>query len=211
VLIDESESQKDLAAEHRQTAMQLLQRILRPGDQAFVISVAESVQLWADLTGTKSESFGERCAVSACGSSPLWNAIYDAARIRLKPQNGNKAILMLTDGFDSGSTHTWRQAADAAGDANTRVYAIQYRSASGRDFAPDLYRLIADAGGAWFPAREADYRAVAERLVTDLRHRYVLGFRPEELSGKVRHSIRVEVTRPELTARGRKTYAREAR
>jgi hypothetical protein len=121
---------------------------------------------------------------------------------------GNKALVMLTDGFDSGSTHTWRQAADAVGDANTRIYAIEYRSASGRDFAPDLYRMIADAGGEWFTAREGDAAAVAERIETDLRHRYVLGFRPEELSGKARHSIRVEVSRPDLTVRARKTYVR---
>jgi VWFA-related protein len=206
VLIDESESQKELAAEHRQMAMQLLNRMLRPGDWAFVISVSEKVRLWTDSTGTRAEPFGEACPVSACGSSPLWNAVYDAARIQLKPRSGNKALVLLTDGFDSGSTHTWRQAADAAGDANARVYAIQYRSGFGRDFAPDLYRLITDAGGAWFPARETDYKAVAERIESDLRQRYVLGFRPEELSGKARHNIRVQVTRTDLTVRARKTY-----
>ena len=40
-----------------------------------------------------------------CGSSPLWNTIYDAARLKMHPLTGNKALLILTDGFDSGSTH----------------------------------------------------------------------------------------------------------
>jgi Ca-activated chloride channel family protein len=55
VLIDASESQHEQVAEHRQTALELLERILRPGDRAFVISVDEDVRLWADVTATVAE------------------------------------------------------------------------------------------------------------------------------------------------------------
>jgi hypothetical protein len=34
-----------------------------------------------------------------------------------------------------------------------------------------------------------------------------VGFRPEEVTfGKLRHEVRIEVTRPDLTVRARKTY-----
>jgi Ca-activated chloride channel family protein len=226
VLIDASESQKEQLAEHRQTAIDLLERILRPGDRAFVISVDQNVRLWVDFTATAAdvrrgmerspvEPFGQACAqrsaaglrpISACGSSPLWNAIYDAASIKMRPLTGNKALLILTDGFDTGSTYTWQQAADAAGKADANVYAIQYRSGFGRSFAPGLYRLVEAAGGTTFQAPAGDNGPIAARLETDLRHRYVLGVRPEILSGKLRHNIRVEVARPDVTVRGRKTY-----
>lgn len=229
ILIDASESQEDQLAEHRQTALRLLERLLRPGDRAFVISVAEHVRLWADLSASPADirramaaspvaPFGTPCpreqrgpgfTISACGASPLWDAIYDAAAMKLRPLTGNKALLILTDGFDTGSARTWRQAADAAAKAEANVYAIQYRSVSGRSFAPDLYRLVAEAGGATFQAQDAE--SAAARLDTDLRHRYVLGFRPERLSGKARHNIRIEVTRPNLTVRGRQTYFYEPR
>lgn len=233
VLIDASESQKEQLSEHKQTAIELLERILRPGDRAFVISVDENVRLWADLSETSSDVrtqlagapgglFGGPCAnrwssmpgmgpTSACGSSPLWDAIYDAARLRLRALTGNKALLILTDGFDSGSTHTWHQTADVVTTADASLYAVQYRSGFGRNFAPDLYRLVADAGGTTFSPPDdqspgGKYNRIVSRIETDLRHRYVLGFRPERLSGKVRHEIRVEVTRPDLTVRARKTY-----
>lgn len=233
VIIDASESQKEQVSEHRQAAIELLERILRPGDRAFVISVDEDVRLWVDLTestadlrrqmaGSPGELFGQPCAkqrssvaglapISACGSSPLWDAVYDAARLRLHTLNGDKALLILTDGFDSGSAYSWRQAADAANRAEASVYAVQYRSGFGRNFAPDLYRLVAETGGTWFRAANGEYGPVVARIKTDLRHRYVLGFRPERLSGKVRHDIRVEVTRPDLTVRARKTYFQEPR
>jgi hypothetical protein len=199
VLIDASESQKEQLSEHKQTAIELLERILRPSDRAFVISVDENARLWADLSETSSDVqtqlagtpgglLGEPCATqwssmpgmsptSACGSSPLWDAIYDAARLRLRALSGNKALLILTDGFDSGSTHT--------------------QCSIGADWPPD----DRSPGGK--------YNHIVSRIETDLRHRYVLGFRPERLSGKVRHEIRVEVTRPDLMVRARKTYFRE--
>jgi VWFA-related protein len=233
VIIDTSESQKDQISEHRQTTIELLQRILRPGDRVFVISVDEDIKLWVDLTeriadlpkqmaGSPGDLLGEPCAVqrssapglrptSGCGSSPLWDAIYDAAQLKLHSLTGNKAMLVLTDGFDSGSTHIWRQAVDAASRADAIVYAIQYRSGFGGSFAPGLYRLVGEAGGTWFPAPDGKYAPIVSRIETDLRHRYVLGFRPEWLSARIRHDIRVEVTRQNLTVRARRTYVQEPR
>lgn len=228
VILDASESQQEHLVEHRRTALDLLDRILRPGDHAFVISADQGVRLLADLTGSVAdlrnaisgrfgELFGEPCPrrpsnapglpqISACGSSPLWNAIYDATRLKLRSLPGSKALLILTDGFDSGSTHTWRQAADEVHREDASVYAIQYRSGLGGRFAPDLYRLVDEAGGATFDPPKGDSRAIVSRIETDLRRRYVLAFRPERLSGKLRHDVRVEAIRPELTVRARKTY-----
>jgi len=227
VIVDASESQHEQLAEHRQTTLDLLDRILRPGDSIFVVSVNQDIRSWVDVTDSPStlrkqmaaspgELLGEPCPqhqvlpgvrlTSACGSSPLWNAIYEAARLKLRPRTGNKALLILTDGFDSGSTRSWPQAVQEVQRADATVYAIQYRSKFGGSFAPDLYRLVEAAGGACFRAPDGAYGPIVSRIETDLRRRYVLGFRPEKLSGKLRHDVQVEVTRPLLTVRARKTY-----
>ena len=211
ILIDDSDSQHDLLSEHRRTVFDLLHQVLRPGDSAFVISIGENVHLYRDLTLTEMESFGEPCprrlGISECGGSPLWNVVYDAARLKLGGVHGNKALLLLTDGFDTGSLHTWSEAASAALRADTVIYAIQYRSASGRSYAPQLYRLVAETAGTWFSAPSGDLGPIIARLETDLRRRYVVGFRPERMTfGKLRHEVRIEVTRPDLSVRARRTY-----
>jgi VWFA-related protein len=211
ILIDDSDSQHDLLSEHRRTVFELLHRMLRSSDSAFVISIGEDVRLYRDLTLTEMEPFGEPCSrrqgISVCGGSPLWNAVYDAARLKLRGVKGNKALLLLTDGFDTGSVRTWSEAAAAAQKADTAVYAIQYRSASGRSYAPQLYRLIAETAGTWFSAPAGDLGPIVARLETELRARYVVGFRPERVTfGKLRHEVRVEVTWPALSVRARKTY-----
>lgn len=210
ILIDDSESQYDLFSEHRRTVRDLMRRMLRPGDSAFVISIGLDVRLYRDLTLTEMEAFGEPCqklqGISVCGGSPLWNAVYDTA-LKLRQVKGNKAILLLTDGFDTGSVHTWSDAATAAQKADAAVYAIQYRSGSGRGYAPQLYRLLAETAGTWFAAPSGDLERIVARLESDLRRRYVVGFRPERLTfGKLRHEVRIEIARPDLSVRARKTY-----
>lgn len=228
IIVDESESQQDLLVEHRRTVLDLVERILRPGDRAFVVSVNDEIRLWVDLTDSMNEIraqmaaregplLGEPCPKrltklpglkpsSVCGSSPLWNAIYEAARRKLSAVKGSKALLILTDGFDSGSARSWRDAADELLKAEATAYAIHYRSGFGGAFAPDLYQLVAGAGGARFPAPEAGYDPIVSRLQNDLRQRYVLGFRPERMSQKIRHDLRVEVTRSNLSVRARRSY-----
>ena len=204
VLIDASPSQQDQLEEHVRTARVLMQRILRPADRSMIISVAEQVREWTDLETRSGPAFGDPCPVRACGGSPLWNAVYDMARLKLLSIRGNKAILLLTDGFDTGSPHTFTAAATEVQRAGAAVYALHYPSALGSRYAPDLFRLVAATAGATFSPGNLDQ--LVSRMETDLRHRYVLGFRPEKVSQKQHHELRVEMTNSNLTVRARKVY-----
>jgi hypothetical protein len=113
--------------------------------------------------------------------------------------------------LDSRSTHTWNHAAEAVNRAGASLYVVQYQSGAGRSFAPDLNRLVVETGGTRFRAPEGDYGRIVSRMETELRHRYALAFRPEKLSGRGRHQVRIEVTRPELSVRARKTYFEDGR
>lgn len=216
ILVDNSDSQHGLLGEHRGTVLRILQRMLRANDTAFVISVGEEVRQYRDLTLTEMASFGEPCpkrqGSPVCGGSPLWDAVYDAASLKLRAIRGNKALLLLTDGFDTGSVRAWREAAAAVQKADAVVYAIQYPSGSGRSYAPELYRLVGETGGAWFSARSDDLETAMTRLENDLRRRYVIGFRPETVTfGNLRHEVRIEVTRPDLSVRARRVYFADPR
>ncbi len=222
VIVDATPSQESKFEEHRQTSLAVLERVLRPGDRAFVISLADEVRMWADSAGSVDEIrsrlmgpagalFGVPCLKtpanrSACGSTPLWDAVRDAARLKMRAIKGNKALLLITDGFDTGSVHSWRDAADEVHKAEVAVYAVQYRSDLGGTFPQNLYRLVADAGGTWFTEPKGKFDSIASRIQADLRERYVLSFRPDKLSPAARHEVQVQVVRPELSVRGRKIY-----
>jgi Ca-activated chloride channel family protein len=204
VLIDASPSQQGQLDEHVQTARDLMQRILRTGDQSIIVAIGEEVREWPNLDARGGPLLGDQCPARVCGGSPLWNAVYDTARLKLGPVKGNKAILLLTDGFDTGSPHTFAAAAAEVQRAGSAIYAVQYPGALGTRYAPELLRLVAATAGATFSPGNVDQ--LVSRMEIDLRHRYVLGFRPERLSMKSQHDVRVEVTNPKLTVRARKMY-----
>src|SRR5882724_5062242 len=62
VLIDVSASQIERQAEHRQTALAVLERILSPGDSAFIVSINEEVRLWKNQMTQRGELLGEPCS-----------------------------------------------------------------------------------------------------------------------------------------------------
>jgi VWFA-related protein len=227
VIIDGSESQSSKLAEHRETALGILREIMRPGDRAFLLSIADEARLiaeldihtaehWERLAEGRGVPFGAPCTAASyasgsakdagCGSTRLWDAVHDAARLRMKPITGNKALLLLTDGFDSGSTRSWRQAGDEAQKADASMYVVQYRSDLGGTFPETLYRLLAELGGTWFGPPNGNYRRIASRIETDLRGRYILSFRPDKLGGTARHEVRIETADPSLTVRARGAY-----
>jgi hypothetical protein len=118
-------------------------------------------------------------------------------QLKLRPLTDAKAILILTDGFDTGSTHTLAQTIDEAQRADTAVYAIEYPGALGNRYAPDLYRLVAATAGTWFSPPAGNRR---DRLPAASRPPQKLTF------NQPRHNLRIEVTRPELTVRAKKRY-----
>jgi VWFA-related protein len=85
IIIDVSESQQEQRAEHRQTALELLARILRHGDRAFVISVDEDVRLWVDLTATTAEI---RKQMAETPRRFVWTALPETPGQRIRFQAG---------------------------------------------------------------------------------------------------------------------------
>ena len=122
-------------AEHHNVIRAIAEQVLRPNDRVFVIAVREDKTLGrlyqqarritTDINWSPGDLFGESCPkhqpngpglkpVSYCGESPLWNAVYAPAKLRLRPVTGRKALLMLTDGFDTGSTRTLNDAHESS-------------------------------------------------------------------------------------------------
>ena len=147
--------------------------------------------------------------------------MYSSAIWEFGGQTGRKAILLLSDGLDTGSDHGLDDAITACQKTNVMVYSIRYLSpayAQSRsqfnDFAnwvargkPDMERLSRETGGIAFDPKKDELPAIFDRIEADLRSVYVLGYTPSKAPGKrgVR-KIQVKVTRPGLTVRAQERY-----
>lgn len=238
LLADVSLTQALFVPEHRQTIMRFFRQVLGPRDRAFIVSVASDVVLVTDTTGSiedleygighvdSLQSVGTRLGpecppkmrraadgtswfVSGCGGTALWNSIFYAARLKLKPLAGRRALIVLSDGLDTGSTHSLTDAIEAAQGADTLVYTIVYPSGwSGTAAADRLERLALETGGRSFPAPKGSPARIFARIEEDLRNLYVLAFTPPPAArdGKFR-PLAVKTTRRGVAIRARAGYS----
>lgn len=243
LIVDVSGSQSTFIDEHRQTVAKFLAQVLGPKDRAFIETVATEVKLVTDLTGNKDElrrgvdqieglqiygaPFGESCTqavpLMGCGGTALWMGVYAAARQKMRWTSGRKALIILSDGFDTGSLHTLDDAIESLQDASTVVYAIKFvdpdltlaqagLSSRHQDTYHTLERLTDETGGYTFPNPEGNFEDIFSKIETDLRGQYVIGFTPPEDARDGRyHTLELKMTRSDLTVRARKGYYAEAK
>ncbi len=227
LVIDVSGSQTEWVTAHRATVAEFLRRLLRKDDRAFLVTVGADARLVTDLTGAlpalldglraaeageqAGVPFGEPCAkvvmqamvISQCGGTALWNAVWASAKLKMQMVSGRKALLILSDGIDTGSTRTLSQAVAELQRAETVTYSIQYPRKSRRS-AVGLQRLAEETGGLRFLPPEGSYEGVFARIEEDLRNQYVLGFKPPDSGGF--HRIEVRTRGEDVRVRSRSGY-----
>ena len=167
VINDVSESQRNRVSENDRAVTQLLEQVIHQQDRAFVVAVNDNVILKSEVSaGTYGlryrfiapggEPLGGACGALEgehgrkrpfCGGTALWNAVYASAHFKLNGPAGNKALLILSDGHDTGSTHSLSDALEEVQRSETVVYAIQYPDALSTDTSADELRRLAERNG----------------------------------------------------------------
>ena len=128
----------------------------------------------------------------------------------MKSVDGRKAMIMVSDGWDTGSIHSLTDAIEAAQGADTLIYTIRYPALSGLLAAKGrsgLRRLSGETGGRAYAAPQEGAAGIFAKIEEELRNLYVLGFAVPETArdGKV-HMLEVKSKRKGLTLRARKSY-----
>ncbi len=242
LIVDVSGSQSAFIDQHRRTAGQFLTQVIRPQDRAFIVTVGTDVKLLADLTASPEEmrrglslmdmfqhagaQFGESCEATiplrGCGGTALWNGVYAAAGQKMRWVHGRKALIILSDGLDTGSPHSLSDTVESVQESATVVYAIKYVDhdltpaqaglSSRRAYTRGLERLTDETGGYTFPDPQDKLTEIFSKIEQDLRSQYVLGFTPppEARDGRF-HKLEVKMTRPDLSVRARVGYYAQTR
>jgi VWFA-related protein len=225
VINDVSDSQRNRISEKDRAVTRLLERVIRGEDRAFVVAVNEIITLKSEVSAGPyglryrllATPGGEPLTVSCgagthpvCGGTALWNAVYASARLKLSGTSRKKALLILSDGNDTGSTHEFSDALEEVQRSGAVVYAVKYPDGLSADaHSEDLHRLTDETGGMLFDPPGADYSGIISRIEADLRARYILGFRPESTGRDTQHhSLRVEFRGSGATVRARREYSR---
>jgi len=236
LVADVSGSQAGYVRSHREAIAQFLNQVIGQRDRAMVVEVAQQAWLISGLTGSDedlaaavqrigspegrhSPLLGPGCLNKSfphsCGGTALWHGLYYTAK-ELKAVSGRKAIIVLSDGLDTGSDIRLTDLIEMAQSAGTVVYSIKYASpmrflsiggAIAQAVSHGLERLSSETGGLTFPNPGHRTAEVFAKIEADLRNLYVLGFNPPaDARDGTFHKLQVKTVRPDLVVRARAGY-----
>src|SRR5215471_7711524 len=194
LLIDTSGSEQNRLGAEQEAASRFLERVMKKGDMAMVISFDLDVDLLADFTDDRGqlERAVNKARISAVsggvvtpgtipsnqGGTLFYDAVYLACGEKLATEAGRKALVIITDAEDQGSRHRVEQAIEAAQRTDTVIhilYVHDYHYGRG-----DIAKKMADeTGGRMIDvSSERRLNEAFDQISEELRSQYTLGYYP---------------------------------
>jgi VWFA-related protein len=192
ILVDISGSQTGVIQEESRASFQFLDQVLREGqDRAFLFRFYRRAEMLLYLSGSRAEL---RAGLSRLGDPKVGmdgTALNDTIKIAsgtiMSKQQGRKALIVLSDGVDTGSSTTLAAAIASAQLADTLIYCLGFyedgdgggygRFGGGRTGESVLKQLAKQTGGGYFEISSKQNAEKAFRQIEDeLRNQYSLGY-----------------------------------
>jgi Ca-activated chloride channel family protein len=137
------------------------------------------------------------------GTTALWDAISLTAEQVLIPSAGQRrrVIILLSDGWDTSSRLSKKDAVDRTLGAETVIYSIGIGDSKRDGVNRDALRDVAErtGGRAFFPKRDVDLKVAFADIEQELRTQYLIAYSStnKKRDGAYR-KISIEITNPDL-------------
>lgn len=223
LLIDTSGSEQNRLPAEQEAASRFLNRVLRKGDEAMVISFDLDVDLLSDFTDDHAQlkrainhaqvnAAGGVVTPSTLPTGPNGTHFYDAVWVacgeKLATEAGRKALVIITDAEDFGSKVRLEEAIESAERTNTVVHVLLVHD-PGYGWRPDVaHKMAEQTGGRVIEvSSEKHLQEAFDQISEELRQQYTLGYYPTNgaRDGTFR-KIKVETTDRELKVLARRGY-----
>jgi len=200
LLVDTSTSQLRVLDAERVASFDFVDQVLREDkDRVFIVQFDMGVEIRRKLTSSRQELETALAQVAAPsmrqlelqrgGGTLLYEAIAVASRDVMRAQTGRRALIVISDGVDTGSEIPLPTAVEEAQRAGTLVYSIVFSDANayGTMLGPIgggaaegrsvLMRIARETGGRCFEvSRTLTIARIFQAIQDELRSQYNLGF-----------------------------------
>jgi Ca-activated chloride channel homolog len=171
-----------------------------PEDEFCMVALASEAKLVVPLTTRPGDIDNQLMFTKPGGSTALLDGIYLALNEVRKSKKLRKALVIISDGGDNNSRYTEVEVRNAIRETDTLIYAIGvFGNGMGSNYSDQqvLTTMTKESGGRLFPTNGNFIADFADKIITDLRNRYVVGFSPTNAVKDGRyHRLEVKLTPP---------------
>ena len=202
ILLDTSTSMAEELEEAVAAALRFFDSVVQPKDRAAVVVFNDAPELKVPFTNNSEVLAGGLANLTAEGETALHDSLiyslYYFAGIR-----GKRALVLLSDGADSTSRHTFEKVLDFARHSGVAIYTIglnvSHREAQDRSH---LLRLASETGGrAFFINRATELTRIYGSIEEELRSQYLLGYQSSKEGQGDFRQVEVRLSRQGLEAK----------
>lgn len=210
VLFDTSVSVKPKIKFQQQAATKFFKSVLRPVDQASLMSFNHDVVVEKGFTSDVEALSDATRSLKAKGGTALYDAIFLASQ-QLEKIQGRRVIVIISDGANVISRTTLDNALKMTEQADVVVYGI-YTATRLEEFGvasgdKELEKICEKTGGeVFFPKDINDLDESFNRLAAVVRAQYALTFYPSNEQGGSYRALQVNVKKADLKVKARKGY-----
>jgi len=208
ITLDLSGSMQASLGEAKEAAAGFLRSIVTPKDRAFAVGFSDRPRLLAPPTPDAGAVIAAFDELPAAG----WTALHDAVVFSLhyfRGIAGRKALVLLSDGDDTGSAVAFRDALEYARRSGVVVYTVGLDISRGSVAMRGKLRELADetGGRAFFIAKASELASVYREIDRELRSQYLLAFSPAPAAGEEGYrQVEVKVRDGRLKVRAARGY-----
>jgi Ca-activated chloride channel family protein len=134
------------------------------------------------------------------GQTALYDAIAFALHHIDSGQRDKKALVVVSDGSDNCSTHSFMDLMRLIQESHTTIYTVGIFGADDADRNPQVLKRIASASGGecFLPGDFAQIVPICQKIARDIRNRYTIGYIPARTGEKAGfRKTRVAVDAPD--------------
>lgn len=216
IIFDLSGSMTSKLVRAKESILQFI-KTANPQDEFFVIGFNDRPELIEDFTSSPEDIQARLATVRSGHRTALLDAIYYGVAKMREARHERKALLIVSDGGDNRSRYTEGEVRSQVRESDVEIYAMgifdPYAATPEERTGPLLLNeLCEETGGRMFRVDDvSEMSDIAEKISTELRNQYVIGYTPRDLrrDGKWR-KVKVKLNPPQglppLTVHARTGY-----
>jgi Ca-activated chloride channel family protein len=216
IIFDLSGSMTTKLMRARASILQFI-KTANPEDEFFVVGFNDRPELIEDFTSSVDDIQSRLATVRSGHRTALLDAIYYSMMKMKDARHERKALLIVSDGGDNRSRYTEGEVRAQVREEDVELYSIgifdPYAATPEERAGPVLLNeLSEETGGRMYRVDDvSEMGDIAEKISTELRNQYVIGYTPKDLTRdgkwrKVKVKLDPPAGLPPLTVHARTGY-----